>query len=234
MISEAFVRALARYTRLRLRLIDASAEDVGYAVLFYPLVGLLLGGCLVLLMVVAPSGGAVAAGLLLAARVLLGASGVYIGAGRCLGAWLTPVEERAAGNGAVAPAGGLVLVTVLLVQLSAYIDLLASGAMSSVLVAPVLALTAASALFYTTPCIDGDGPAAAMARQLPRRDLGRLLLMVGVLAGLIGPLRLLLVAVAALFLARWYLRRRDGGFTEDAESAVVILVETAVLAAAAF
>ena len=230
MIVDAFLLALSLHTRLSLRSEEGpAARALGYALLFLPLVGLLPGVCLMLLMLALPNGNAAAAGLLLAVRLLLAAPRDLAGAVRGLAVWAVPSRDADI-RGQV---GVVALVVLLLVQLSAYIDLLAAGAVLSVLVAPVLALTAVCALFYTTPAV-GAGRAAALAQAMPRRELGRILLLVGVLIAVAVSPWPLLVAMAALVLLRWQLLRREGGIGDDAVPSVAFLVETTVLVAATF
>jgi len=234
--------ALQFLTRVPVRLPHApAARDLGRSLLWYPVVGLLLGSLLYGLAIgfdlIAPG---LRAGLLLAAWVWLTGALHIDGLGDTADAWiggrgdrermLTIMKDPRAGPGAVT-----VIVLVLLLKFEAI------GAMSGpqridLLLPPILARTAVPALFATTPYVRTDGIATDHAAELPRRlaavlvvaSLVAIVLVFGEVAGLA------VFATAVTFLVmRAVLVRSLGGTTGDTAGAMVELIETAVLVAIA-
>ena len=167
--------ALQFLTRIPVRLPGApSPHELGQSLLWYPVVGLLLGALLYGLALgidlVAP---ALRASLLLAAWVWLTGALHIDGLGDTADAWiggrgdrermLTIMKDPRAGPGAVA-----VIVIVLLLKFEA-IGAIPGPHRIALLLPPTLARAAVPALFASTPYVRPDGIATHHAAELSRR-----------------------------------------------------------------
>ena len=233
--------ALAFLTRLPTPALDFKDSDAqARALVWYPLVGLLIGALLLasgalLQWLQAPV--PLAAACVLALWVWL-SGGLHLdGLADCADAWagghgqpertLQILKDPAAG-----PMGVVAIVLVLLLKFAALQALLTQGPL--LLLAPVLGRAAAVAMFLCLPYVRADGLGAALA-QAPRGAcvftvvLAAASCVVFALPGLAA-----LVAAIGVFL-HWQhdCRRRLGGFTGDAAGAVIERVETASALAAA-
>ena len=234
--------ALQFLTRIPVRLPHApSPRELGQSLLWYPVVGLMLGALLYALATGIDLGLPVLrAGLLLAAWVWLTGTLHIDGLGDTADAWiggradrermLTIMKDPRAGPGAVA-----VIVLVLLLKFQA-IGAISGAQRIEFLLPPFLARAAVPALFATTPYVRPDGIATYHAAELPRRT-ALVLVVVCLLVTVVvfrQPGVVAVLAAAAIFLImRTMLMRSLGGTTGDTAGAMVELVETAVLVAIA-
>lgn len=242
-----FLIALQFLTRLPVRLTgELSAVDLGRSLLYYPLVGLLLGGLLV--------GG----GWLLAGGWLLTGVAPLLAAALVLGLWVgltgalhldglaDMIDAWAGGRGdsertlalmkdpCSGPQGVTGLVLVLLLKFAALATLLESGAYLPLLLAPLLGRTALPLLFLTTPYVRPGGLGAALVAGLPPRPAKRVLILVGLLLPLVGGamgVLALLTALAIFVVLRRTMINRIGGTTGDTAGALIEIVETLSLVA---
>jgi adenosylcobinamide-GDP ribazoletransferase len=235
----AFLIALQFLTRLPVRLPGMpAAAQVGRSLLWYPLVGLLIGALLLLVQWLL----AEAAPLLQAALLLL----VWVGltGGLHLDGLADSADAWAGGFGdrertlsimqdpRSGPIAVVVLVLLLLVKFAALATLLQSAQPLALLLAPWLARGLLPLLFMTTPYVRAGGLGAALAAHLPRRQLPYWLAGHGLLLVLLGGWSGLLALLAALLLLaglRQLLLQRLGGCTGDTAGAVVELAEATVL-----
>ncbi len=212
------------------------------SLLYYPLVGLCIGTLLAAvgwLLGDTPS--------LLGAAVLLAAWAAITGALHLDGladtadAWvgghgdrdktLSIMKDPCSG-----PVAVVTLVLVLLLKFAALAQLLAHGAWSLIVLAPVIGRTAPLPLFLTTPYVGGQGLGSAFAARLPRRAVILMLaatLIAAVVALGIAAAWVLACATAVFAVLRRLMLRRIGGTTGDTAGALIEIVETAVLLTAA-
>lgn len=231
--------ALQFLTRLPIRLPDMpTPEQMGRSLLWYPLVGLLLGGLLVALHglldeVPAP----LHAALLLAAWVGLSGALHLDGLADSADAWVGGFGNRERTLAIMkdprsGPIAVVMLVVVLLLKFTALLALLEQGATTALLLAPLLGRSALLALFLVTPYVRPGGLGQALAEHLPRKAACRVLLGVAaacpLLFGGAGGLALLLAAGSFLYL-RQCLLARLGGTTGDTAGALLELMESAVV-----
>ncbi|MDH4565546.1 adenosylcobinamide-GDP ribazoletransferase [Pseudomonas sp. BN414] len=234
--------ALQFLTRLPVRLPGMpEPEQIGRSLLWYPLVGLLIGSLLL--------GGAwlldgrpplLSAALLLALWVGL-SGGLHLdGLADTADAWvggygdrertLTIMKDPRSG-----PIAVVVLVLVLLLKLAALVTLLDAGQLLPLLLAPWLARGMLPLLFLTTPYVRPGGLGQAIAEHLPRRELPLWLGGQAVVMLLLG-WAAWIALVVALVLFGWLRGRfmqRLGGTTGDTAGALVVLVEVGVLVSVA-
>lgn len=235
--------ALQFLTRLPVTLNGVLDErDIGRSLLYYPLVGLLIGA-LLLVLAWAPVGGGdtLRAAILLAAWVFA-SGGLHLdGLADSADAWVGGLGDRERTLAIMkdpncGPAGVVALVMVLLLKFAALQALLAHDAWTALALAPLLGRTAMPALFLTTPYVRPGGLGEVLARSLPRRAAWFVVLVV--LAGVpavtgVQALWPLSAALAAFVWLRMLMKRRLGGATGDTAGAMVEIVEIAVLVIAA-
>jgi adenosylcobinamide-GDP ribazoletransferase len=234
--------ALQFLTRLPVTLAGMpTPEQVGRSLLFYPLVGLLIGL------------------LLLAAQQLLGDSAVLLQAALVLSLWVGisgGLHLDGLADSADAWVGGfgdkkrtlaimkdprsgpiavVVLVLLLLLKFAALVALLENGSGLLVLLVPWLARGLLPLLFLTTPYVGAAGLGAALAEHLPRRQLPWVLfahIAAMLLFGWPALLAVLVAGVVFLWLRSMMLNRL-GGTTGDTAGALLEIAECAVLVALA-
>lgn len=234
--------ALQFLTRLPIRLPGMPApRQLGRSLLWYPLVGLLLGGVL-LAAVWLLSGVAVplAAALLLALWVLA-SGGLHLdGLADTVDAWVGGYGDRERTlalmkDPCCGPMAVAALVLLLLLKFAALWALLEAGAWAALLLAPLLGRVGVLLLLLGTPYVREGGLGSALAAHVPQRAGWRVLLASVLACLLAGWAGLLAVAVAAaLFvLVRRALLQRLGGTTGDSAGALLELLECGVLVALA-
>ena len=219
----------------------AEAES-GRSLLYYPLVGLLVGlvlaGC-----------GWVLDGIssLLSAALLLSlwvglSGGLHLdGLADSADAWLGGVGDRQRTldimhDPCSGPLAVVVLVVVLLLKFTALESLVAHQATTLLILPPLLGRTVLVALFLTTPYARPGGLGSLLAGYMPKSASLAVVLMVALLVmlslGRTG-IYLLLATVVSFLLLRRLMLRRLGGTTGDTAGALLELTETVVLIAAA-
>lgn len=230
--------ALQFLTRLPVRLPRMPTPDEsGRSLLWYPFVGLLLGG-LLLLGYALLDGVSVwlQAAALLTVWVWL-SGGLHLdGLADTADAWVGGYGDRERTlaimkDPACGPIGVISLVLVLLLKWSALVALLEAGQWAGLLLAPWLGRWVLPLLLFTTPYVRPGGMGQVLSEHMPRRSLPALLsihVLAMLLCGWVGVLALLL-AVLVWLTVRHYLRERLGGTTGDTAGALVELVEVAVL-----
>lgn len=240
--------ALQFLTRLPIRLAGMpTPEQVGRSLLWYPLVGLLIGLLLIgAQQLLGDTPALLQAALILALWVAL-SGGLHLdGLADSADAWaggfgdrertLTIMQDPRSG-----PIAVVVLVLVLLLKFVALVVLLDAGtrpnaALVALLLVPLLGRSALLALFLTTPYVRRGGLGQALADHLPRTLGWRVLLVSALAAVLLGGgsgLLAILVALALFWLSRRLMCQRIGGTTGDTAGALLELLECAVLVALA-
>ncbi len=238
---KTFLIALQFLTRLPVRLRNTPSEsELSRSLLFYPLVGLLIGALLALLAIALSLGripDMLAAAWVLAVWTLL-TGGLHLdGLADSADAWiggqgdrertLTIMKDPRCGPMAVTT-----LVVILLLKFAALAALSAGGAGWPVLLAPVLGRTALPLLFLTTPYVRPGGLGSAMSAHLPRKATVAIVVLtcVAVLAGFGWAGCLAIATALAMFLLlRRMMLATIGGLTGDTAGALVEIVETGVL-----
>jgi adenosylcobinamide-GDP ribazoletransferase len=235
----AFLIALQFLTRLPISLPGMpTSAACGRSLLYYPLVGLLLGAVLLLaqwaLQGTAP---VLQAALLLILWVGL-TGGLHLdGLADSADAWaggfgdrertLSIMQDPRSG-----PIAVVVLVLLLLLKFSALLTLIQADQPLALLLAPWIARGLLPLLFLSTPYVRPGGLGALLATHLPRRELpwwlaGHILLLI--LFSCWGGLLALLAALLLFVGLRRLMCQRLGGTTGDTAGALVELTEAAVL-----
>lgn len=216
-------------------------QQIGKSLLYYPLVGLLMGGMLGLLsMALAGTAPPLQAALVLVAWIALTGALHLDGLADSADAWLGGFGDRERTLAIMkdprsGPIAVVVLVALLLLKFVALWVLLAEGKQLVLLLAPLLGRAALLGLFLTTSYVRPGGLGEALAEHFPRAFARRVLIMVAVLCLALGESGWLALAVTAGIgaLARRAMCRGIGGTTGDTAGALLELVECAVLVALA-
>lgn len=216
-----------------------SPRAAGRSLLFYPVVGLLIG-----LLLAVPAGlfdgaaaGPRAAVLLMAWALMTGALHLD-GLADCADAWIgghgsrersfAILKDPRAGSAAV-----VVVVLVLLAKFAAIQNLLVTHDWEPIVWAPVAGRTSALALLVLSPYANPKGLAAGWLVHVPLRAAHLLVALVAfLLAWRIG-MSILLWAAASVWAVRAMAMTRLGGVTGDVCGAAVELAETTLLLGAA-
>jgi len=213
-------------------------EETGRSLLYYPVVGLLIG-----LMLLGLAHGlttfhpSVAATLILTFWVLITGALHLDGLADSADAWLGGQGNRERSLAIMkdpncGPAGVLALILVLLIKYTAISQLLSNGNHLALLLAPIWSRALLLLLFLTTPYVRVGGLGSVLADYLPRRSAW---LVFGVTTAilLIVTGRHSYQAIAASLLMFVFLRRlmcqRLGGTTGDTAGALVVLAEATQL-----
>jgi adenosylcobinamide-GDP ribazoletransferase len=234
-----FFIALQFLTVIPVRLKHApTAEAQGWSVVYYPLVGLLLGAFLIgsaWLCVDLPP--AVGAALVLTLWVLLTGALHLDGLADCADAWVGGLGDRQKTldimkDPRAGPMAVIALALVLLLKFTALQTLLAAQHWQLLLIAPMFSRSVPCLLFFTTPYARPDGLGRSAALQMPRLPCYVMLAMVVLtMIAVLGMAGLWLIGSGMALLAalRWLMLRRINGITGDTIGASIELLETMTL-----
>jgi adenosylcobinamide-GDP ribazoletransferase len=234
----AFWLALSFLTRLPVPArFDCSSAAVGRSVLFYPAVGGIIGGLLVLAQQALADHAALGPALLLALWVGL-TGGLHLdGLADCADAWIGGQGDRERTLAIMkdprsGPAAIAAVVLLLLAKYGALAELSAAGVLTPMLWAPVVSRGAVPFWLLTTAYLRRQGLGSALVEHLPRRAawwVVALTALAGWLGLGFGPM---LLAISMTLLLRRIMRQRLGGCTGDTLGAGIELLETSVLVGA--
>lgn len=238
-VPRPFLIALQFLTTLPIQIKEPpDNEATGRSLLYYPLVGLLLG---LLLATLGWFGSGMPASLhaavVLAFWVALTGALHLDGLADSADAWLGGLGDRQKTLAIMkdpycGPAAVITLLLVLLIKFTALEHLLTTGNWGAPVLTPVLGRTTPVLLFLTTPYVRSNGLGSLLADYLPRRASVVIILFTLVAVSLfIGVAAFwLLFTVASVFLAlRTLMLRRLGGVTGDTAGALVEISETVML-----
>jgi adenosylcobinamide-GDP ribazoletransferase len=232
----AFLLAVQFLTRLPVPMkLAVTDQQLGLSVLYYPLVGLLIGvGLFLLSSALSPVAVPVQAALLLVFWVLI-TGGLHLdGLADCADAWagglsspqrsLEIMKDPAAG-----PIAVLSLVLLLLLKWTVLVELLAKSQLTGLILTPMLGRCAILALMLSTPYLRKDGLGSVLSQVLPT-TAAKIILFHGLLLGAysLGLMPIIFASLMLLWLRKLALHRL-GGVTGDVYGAAVELVEVAVL-----
>lgn len=238
-----FLIALQFLTRFPVRLPAIPDKRlIGRSLLYYPLVGLVLGSVLAgLNWALSNAPDLLRAALLLAAWVLLTGALHLDGLADSADAWVGGLGDRGRTltimkDPHCGPAAVVALVVVLLVKLAALEQLVSAQNWVAFVFAPVLGRTALVALFLTTPYVRPGGLGADLAHHFPRRGC-TIVVLVSLIAVLLVTesqgLWMALAVTGTMLLLRSMMLQRIGGMTGDTAGALVTLTEMTALVTAA-
>ena len=236
---QPFLVALQFLTQLPVRF-DAQPSNkiIGRSLLYYPLVGLIIGALLVGLGWLLSSAPAlIAAALLVTAWVIL-TGGLHLdGLADCADAWIGGMgdSEKTLAimkDPACGPAGVVAILLIILLKLTALHALFMTDNWVALLIAVVIGRTLLPVLLLTTPYVRSNGLGYILSAYQPKRL--SIIVVAATVAAILLATRFyglwLIISTAILFLVlRYLMLRRIGGTTGDTAGAVVEVTETAVL-----
>lgn len=236
----SFLIAVQFLTRIPVPLsIAADKRAVSGSLLFYPLVGLILGLALAgLNIVLTDASTMLRPALVLAAWVLLTGALHLDGLADSADAWIGGFGNRKRTLAIMkdpycGPAAVVTLIVVLLLKFTALYSLDARNWLVLALI-PMLARAAIPLLFLTTPYVRAGGLGSALASEISSAGVVFALVLAATLTALSGitGLWLLLVLAGTFVLLRALMMQRLGGTTGDTAGALIETSETALLVVA--
>ena len=239
-MTKPIIIAFLFFSRLPMpRIEKIDAADNGHALLFLPLVGLVIGVLLWLSACLLQDhiGSDVLAAILLALWCAL-TGGLHLdGLADSADAWLAGgdktqsldiMKDPRCGSGAI-----ITLVCVLLIKFTALSALLNGEQHWLLILVPILGRASALLLFLTTPYARERGLSRDFAEHAPRTMIGTLLTIITAITALCVGLQsaLLLAVVTALLIyaLRRLMLKRLGGSTGDTSGALIEIIEMGVL-----
>ncbi len=234
----SFWVALQFLTRVPvLRLTDISAQERGHSVLYYPVVGLLIGAMLASVhgLLGAVNIGLQSALLLLVWVLITG--GLHLdGLADSADAWAGSHGDREKAlrimkDAASGPAGVTAVVILLLLKFSALSALKNENIFLGLFLAPILGRLAILFLFVSTAYVRAGGLGADHAAFMPRRAAIVVLILVAITVIALGKagISMLIAGFGLLWILRRMMINRLGGITGDTLGAACELVEAMVL-----
>ena len=237
----SFIIALQFLTRIPVpALADISEAETGRSLLYYPLVGIVMGLLLVgLNRLLGATPDSLQAALLLAAWVLITGALHLDGLADSADAWLGGLGDKERTLAIMkdprsGPAAVVLIVLVLLIKFAALQALVSTAHWPVLILAPLLARTFLPLLFQTTAYVRPGGLATAVAKHISWRGgiLLPLLVCLAILIAMGWSAALpIIAALAAFVLLRAMMCSRLGGTTGDTAGAMVEVIETVVLVA---
>lgn len=239
MWSSPFLIALQFLTVFPVRMKELPDDKTtGRSLLYYPLVGLLIG---LLLLALGWLGNGMPASLhaaaVLAFWVALTGALHLDGLADSADAWIGGLGDHQKTLAIMkdpycGPAAVVTLVLVLLIKFAALEHLITTENWEALVLAPVLGRAALVLLFLTTPYIRPGGLGNALSEHLTNRS-GILVVSLAatgvILLGRMAGFWMLVTAIVVFMLARALLLRRLGGTTGDTAGAMVEITETVML-----
>ena len=233
---QPFLLALQFLTRIPVpRRAEISDKELGHSVIWYPLVGIVIGIVLVMVRVLTmDNDAALQAALILTVWVLITGALHLDGLADSADAWLGGHGDRERTlkilkDPLSGPAALVIVTLVLILKFASLEDLAQSFPMwPALLVIPMLARAAAVALFLTTPYVRPEGIGAAHAEHLPLAG-GVIAVLLSLLVTLLflgwRGIPVIIAVVVAGFLLWTLMHRRIGGTTGDTAGALIELTE---------
>ena len=231
----SFQIALQFLTIIPVSYASASDQQLGRSLVFYPVIGLIIGLILSGLVSVLPvSYSLLSAALLLTALVLL-TGGLHIdGLADSADAWLGGIGNKQRTleimkDPAAGPIAVVVLALSLLIKLALVEIVISSGETSALIWSIILARTAMPLLFLTTDYVRPNGIGAVLKQCLPVKQVKWMLLITTVIALFCLGFTPLLLGLIVFLLLRYTMEHRLDGFTGDTAGAMVELLEISFL-----
>ncbi len=214
-------------------------ETQAWSVVFYPWIGLLIGGLLLSIREVLDDAGVMLTSAMLLTVWVWVTGGMHLdGLADSADAWIGGQGDRERSlkimkDPCSGPIAVAVVVLMLLLKFSALTELMGQRNLMPLLWTPVVGRSLILLLMLTTPYIRPNGLGSPLVEKLPRLPVSLTALISLILAGvMLGPWPLL-VAGLALGWLRFQMVSRLGGCTGDTLGATVEMGEAAVLVACA-
>jgi len=238
-VFQPFLIALQFLTQFPVRLGDKpNDEAIGKSVLFYPVIGFLIGLLLAALSwLLNGTSPVVAAALILICWVFI-TGGLHLdGLADSADAWVGGMKDRdrtltIMKDPNCGPAGVVAIVLMLLLKFATLYMIVMTDTWVILILAATLGRTILPLLFLTTPYVRPNGLGSSLVSHMPRYPSMLVIALTSLLATLtLGVNNLwLLAAIVVIFLIfRHLMLRRIGGTTGDTAGALVEITEVSVL-----
>jgi adenosylcobinamide-GDP ribazoletransferase len=214
----------------------ADQRTSGRSLIYYPLVGLMLGAVLASLnYILAFAPDLLRAALLLAVWVIMTGALHLDGLADSADAWIGGIGNRTRTLSIMkdphcGPAAVVALVVLLLVKFAALHAVASNGI--ALAIVPMLARTSVVLLFLTTPYVRKEGLGAALATNLPKVSaVVASILAAAVTMAFLGStgFAMLVATIAAYAILRAMMKSRIGGTTGDTAGALIEISEAGLL-----
>lgn len=236
-----FLIALQFLTRVPVNIeLDWKDKNLAASLLWYPLVGVLIGGMLVLLAnVLADSdNNLLVAAVILTVWVAI-TGGLHLdGLADSADAWVGSHGDKQRAleimkDPQAGPIAVVVLVLILLTKFAAIVSLVSQSEAWQIILAVVFARCVPLLLFLTTPYVREQGLGSAMAKYLPRQAAQVVLFFLGVallsVTGSMSGLLIIGTALSVLWILRFLMLKHIEGMTGDTIGAAIEITEVVVL-----
>lgn len=242
-----FLIALQFLTRIPVPLkIEWNDENVANSLLYYPIVGVLIGALLVFIVSVLSTdkNEMLIAALVLAAWVVI-TGGLHLdGLADSADAWVGSQGDKQRAleimkDPQAGPIAVVVLIVVLLIKFSAIYSLLINQMEYGLLILSlVLGRSVPLVLFVNTPYVRAQGLGSAMVNYFPHKKVKAVLGFVAVTSvlfmGLVNGVILLLLCAITIWILRSLMMKQLEGMTGDTIGAAIEIIETLVLCVIVF
>lgn len=231
----SFQIALQFLTIIPVSYAQASEQQLGRSLIFYPLIGLIIGLILSGVIAVLPvSYSLLSATLLLTVWVAL-TGGLHIdGLADSADAWLGGIGSKQRTleimkDPAAGPIAVIVLGLTLLIKLALLEIIISSSQTHALIWSIILARTAMPLLFLTTDYVRPNGIGAVLKQALPAKQVKWVLGFTSIFALFCVGFTPLLLGLIVFLLLRYAMEHRLDGFTGDTAGAMVELLEICFL-----
>ncbi len=228
---KALLLAISLLTRFPVpQLVDLRPQDAGRSALFYPLVGLLIGGVLCLPLLIFPYASAWLLAAVLTVLWAVVTGGLHLdGLADSADGWLggagdRECTQRIMKDPLVGAAGVIAIVSVMMLKYVSLALVISQAGWIGVLLAPVLGRSMILLLFLTTTYIRSDGMASSVIEYLPKRP-AIMLTGASYLLCITFSLSGMLFALFGFFALRQLMLKRLDGCTGDTAGALVEITE---------
>ena len=236
---QPFLIALQFLTRIPVRISEQhNDQDIGNSLLYYPLVGLIIGLVLYVFgLILNETPPLVTAALLLTIWVSF-TGGLHLdGLADSADAWIGGIGNKEKTllimkDPNCGPAGVVAIFLILLIKFSALHALSSTSNWSVLLFILLLSRTVLPLLLLTTVYVRADGLGTTLSQYQPRRMSKLVIASTVVLVILLGgsdSILLLIATMITFLLLRFLMLRRIGGTTGDTAGALVEICETVLL-----
>lgn len=235
---QPFLIALQFLTIIPVRLsssTSASSKQIGQSILFYPLVGLLISGLLLLLAWLLNTQSATVSAVLILSLWVILTGGLHLdGLADSADAWLGGLGDKAKTllimkDPASGPIAVTLLILVLLIKFVMLVELLTQQNYLAIVFAVTLARSALPLLLLTTPYVRQGGIGATLVANQPRLAIKWVLVSTVLLSLIFSGFTLLISAFIVFLLLRYAMELRLNGTTGDTAGAMVEILETTIL-----
>lgn len=218
---------------------EMSDKELGRSVLFYPLIGLIVGFALCIVYVLFSGTNQLLVSAIVLLAWVIATGGLHLdGLADSADAWLGGHGDRERTleimkDATCGPAAVIALVLLLLVKFSALSVIMDyDNTLLFLLVTPVIGRMAVILLFSNTPYAREQGIAEKLLAYMPfDKAMITLLVIVGIILFLpqFPSLIVLAVSILTAYSLRWLMLKRIGGLTGDTTGAAIEITETVVL-----